>query len=256
MLSGESCYWFYIVTGEVQLIGATLGKITLAQGDGLWLSAGECITLEPHQGTVQLLQCDYQFGSVYANKTLNPLLELNKDWLILPEHYPSADQLKPMTQLLLQESLKPRCGSKVMLERLAEAYLVQLFRSFLQHQGIEVGVLAGLSDQKIGRALVAIHDNPQTPWQVASLADQAGMSRAAFSARFKQAMNMPPMHYLAIWRMRIASQRLIKGERNLAILSQELGYQSEAAFRRSFKKIMGVTPGEMAKHAQQKQVAI
>lgn len=241
------CYWFYLVEGEVKLTSNSGQTLRLEQGDGLWLAVGQPLSLQVIGESARLLECDFSFGSVLANNRLNPLLERQQSWIKVAKNDDIAKQLAPMTQLLLQESMDPRCGSKVVVERLAEAYLVQLLRAFLQFQRIEVGLMAGLSDRKLARALVAIHDDPAHPWQVASLAAEAGMSRSVFSAHFKQAMLMTPMHYLALWRMRLASQRLINGERNLALLSQELGYQSEAAFRRTFKKVIGTTPGGLVK---------
>ncbi|MGR0278056.1 helix-turn-helix domain-containing protein [Marinomonas dokdonensis] len=243
----HACYWFYLVEGEVKLTSNSGQTLRLERGDGLWLAVGQPLSLQVIGESARLLECDFSFGSVLANNRLNPLLERQQSWIKVAKNDDIAKQLAPMTQLLLQESMDPRCGSKVVVERLAEAYLVQLLRAFLQFQRIEVGLMAGLSDRKLARALVAIHDDPAHPWQVASLAAEAGMSRSVFSAHFKQAMLMTPMHYLALWRMRLASQRLINGERNLALLSQELGYQSEAAFRRTFKKVIGTTPGGLVK---------
>ena len=109
----------------------------------------------------------------------------------------------------------------------------------------EFGLFAGLSDVKLARAIVAIHERPHEAWQVASLAEKAGMSRSVFSNAFKKKMGMTPMSYLASWRMRLAAQRIQQGEKNLAILSAQLGYRSEAAFRRAFKKVMGIAPGTL-----------
>ena len=120
----------------------------------------------------------------------------------------------------------------------------------MQTQKIQLGLLAGLSDVRLARAIVYIHEHPQYAWQVASLAEKAGMSRSVFSGLFKRTVGVSPMAYLTSWRMRLAAQRIKNGDKNLAILSDELGYQSEAAFRRAFKKVLGVTPREINRHAR------
>jgi AraC-like DNA-binding protein len=177
-------------------------------------------------------------------------LDLEWQWVKVEKGDEIALQLSPLKSILLTESLQPRCGSQVVIERLAEAYLVQMLRLFIQNKKIELGLLAGLSDARLARAIVAIHEQPQQAWQVASLAEKAGMSRSVFSGLFKSTMGMSPMAYLTSWRMRLAAQRIKNGDRNLAILSDELGYQSEAAFRRTFKKVIGMTPGDIGRQSR------
>ncbi|SBS39182.1 HTH-type transcriptional regulator YesS [Marinomonas spartinae] len=248
-LSADSSYWLYLVTGGLSLTAQENSRTELKEGDGVWLATGQDLSVSLIQGIhgqSTLLVCEFDF----ATKALNPLLDLEWQWVKVDKGDEIAQQLAPLKTILLTESLQPRCGSQVVTERLAEAYLVQMLRLFIQHQKIELGLLAGLSDTRLARAIVAIHEQPQQAWQVASLADQAGMSRSVFSGLFKSTMGMSPMAYLTSWRMRLAAQRIKNGDRNLAILSDELGYQSEAAFRRTFKKIIGVTPGDIGRQAR------
>ncbi|TYL46995.1 helix-turn-helix transcriptional regulator [Marinomonas sp. IMCC 4694] len=188
-----------------------------------------------------VLLCEFEFGT----KALNPLLDLEWRWVKVEQDDEIAQQLAPLNAVLLAESLQPRCGSQVIIERLAEAYLVQMLRLFIQTQKIQMGLLAGLSDARLARAIVAIHEQPEHAWQVASLAEKAGMSRSVFSGVFKTTMGMTPMMYLTSWRMRLAAQRIKNGDKNIALLSDQLGYQSEAAFRRTFKRVIGVPPGAL-----------
>ncbi|WP_421855817.1 AraC family transcriptional regulator [Marinomonas sp.] len=254
VLSTDACYWFYLVEGQLEILTSQSDKrrrneqdsLLLNSGDGLWLPSGQDITLRRLSEKACLLRCDYTFGS----KQLNPLLDSQSQWIKVTKGDNVATYLAPMTALLLQENLDPHCGSKVVVARLAEAYLIQLLRFFLQFYIINVGLMAGLSDDKLAKAIVAMHDAPDKDWQVSSLAAEAGMSRSGFSSHFKQTLNMTPMGYLTSWRMRLAGQRLINGEHNLAILSQTLGYQSEAAFRRTFKKYMGIAPGAMLRESK------
>ena len=98
-------------------------------------------------------------------------------------------------------------------------------------------------DEQIGRALVHVHRDPQHGWTVASLAEKAAMSRSAFSARFTELVGEAPMAYVTRWRMHVAQSWLREGELSVAEVAHRLGYQSEAAFSRAFKRTMGVSPG-------------
>lgn len=245
-LSSDSSYWLYIISGELALTAQVNSRTELKEGDGVWLSSGQNMDVslaDERPFETSILICEFDFGT----KALNPLLDLEWQWIKVEKDDGIAQQLLPLNALLLAESLQPRCGSQVIVERLAEAYLVQMLRQFIQTQKIQLGLLAGLSDIRLARAIVAIHEQPQQAWQVASLAEEAGMSRSVFSGLFKKTMGMTPMAYLTSWRMRLAAQRIKNGDRNLAILSDQLGYQSEAAFRRTFKKVIGVAPGAMGR---------
>lgn len=245
-LSSDSSYWLYIISGELALTAQANSRTELKEGDGVWLSSGQNMDVslvDKRPFETSILICEFDFGT----KALNPLLDLEWQWIKVEKDDGIAQQLLPLNALLLAESLQPRCGSQVIVERLAEAYLVQMLRQFIQTQKIQLGLLAGLSDIRLARAIVAIHEQPQQAWQVASLAEEAGMSRSVFSGLFKKTMGMTPMAYLTSWRMRLAAQRIKNGDRNLAILSDQLGYQSEAAFRRTFKKVIGVAPGAMGR---------
>ena len=245
-LSSDSSYWLYIISGELALTAQGNSRTELKEGDGVWLSSGQNMDVslaDERPFETSILICEFDFGT----KALNPLLDLEWQWIKVEKDDGIAQQLLALNTLLLAESLQPRCGSQVIVERLAEAYLVQMLRQFIQTQKIQLGLLAGLSDIRLARAIVAIHEQPQQAWQVASLAEEAGMSRSVFSGLFKKTMGMTPMAYLTSWRMRLAAQRIKNGDRNLAILSDQLGYQSEAAFRRTFKKVIGVAPGAMGR---------
>lgn len=245
-LSSDSSYWLYMMEGELTLQAKGSEQITLKEGDGIWLASGMTFVTslatnatENYTTVSKLLICEFDFGK----KALNPLLDFTGQWVKVEKDDEIAKQLLSLNTLLLAEITQLRCGSQIVLERLAEAFLVHLLRAFMQVKKVQFGLLAGLSDSKLSRAIVAIHESPQEPWQVASLAQQAGMSRSAFSGLFKSTMGITPMAYLTLWRMRLAAQRIKSGESNLAQLCDELGYQSEAAFRRAFKKVIGVAPG-------------
>jgi AraC-like DNA-binding protein len=105
------------------------------------------------------------------------------------------------------------------------------------------GWLAGLRDPQIGRALSMLHARPTEAWTAEGLALEIGMSRSSFADRFSSVVGQPPMQYLALWRMHIAAQSLREGHRSVAQVGASIGYDSEAAFSRAFKRQFGESPG-------------
>ena len=112
------------------------------------------------------------------------------------------------------------------------------------------GWLGALQDEQIGRALVRVHRDPAHPWTLESLARAAAMSRSAFAARFTALVGEPAMQYVARWRMALAKDRLLESSEALGVIAARVGYQSEAAFSRAFKRYMGVSPGAVRRVAR------
>jgi AraC-like DNA-binding protein len=104
------------------------------------------------------------------------------------------------------------------------------------------GWLAGLRDRFVARALTLMHARPAHPWTVEDLAREAGMSRSALAQRFTDLLGAPPMQYLAQWRLQLAAQQLRLTDRPLAVVAEDVGYESEAAFNRAFKREFGAPP--------------
>lgn len=153
------------------------------------------------------------------------------------------------------KSLKP--GGEVVLTRLADVLVIQMIRSWIDSEAPrDRGWLAALRDEKIGRALHAIHRKPENGWTVASLANEACMSRSAFSARFSELLGLPVMRYLTQWRMRLAKIALREKSNPLSVLARRLGYESETAFCRAFKREFGFPPGKVRKTQAPTQKAV
>lgn len=145
-------------------------------------------------------------------------------------------------------SLKP--GGETVITRLADILVIQAIRSWLDTAPeANQGWLSALRDEQIGRALAAIHRAPEQDWSVALLAKEAGMSRSAFSAQFTKLVGESAMAYLSQWRMQLARIRLLETPETLSTISNRLGYQSEAAFCRAFKRIFGVSPGSLRRQS-------
>jgi AraC-like DNA-binding protein len=137
-------------------------------------------------------------------------------------------------------------GSEVVANRLAEVLFIQAIRAHIA-SGAEIckrGWLRAIFDLQIGAALKSIHENVNSPWTVESLAESAGMSRSAFAERFKELLGQTPLEYVTEWRMQKAVQLLQLGDKKLIDVAQSVGYESDAAFSKAFKRVVGLTPGE------------
>jgi len=151
-------------------------------------------------------------------------------------------------RLISREAEEMRPGGETIITRLADIVVIQAIRSWIDsEQDADQGWLAALRDKHIGRALAAIHRQPAKNWSVATLAREVGMSRSGFSARFTHLVGESVMQYVTQWRMQLARAELRESTDSLATIADRLGYQSEAAFSRAFKRVFGVAPGRIRK---------
>ncbi len=151
--------------------------------------------------------------------------------------------LDPFMRLALGESKARRPGSETILARLSELLFVEAVRTYVSELPPEQrGWLAGLRDDVVGRALMRIHDHPAYDWSLDELAKEVGISRSVLAERFTQYVGVPPMQYLAQWRMQLAASMLTSTTASLAEIAAQIGYGSEAALSRAFKRIVGVAP--------------
>jgi AraC-like DNA-binding protein len=145
---------------------------------------------------------------------------------------------------LNEESRLGRAGAESVLTRMAELMFVEMLRRYLDELPVgQTGWLAGLRDELVSRVLALIHAQPGHPWTLVSLAREAATSRTTLAKRFTELVGQPPMQYLAQWRMQVAASLLSHGGSKVATIGAEVGYDSEAAFSRAFKKSTGVAPG-------------
>ena len=152
--------------------------------------------------------------------------------------------LQTTMRLLATELEAQEMGSAVVVSSLADIIFVQAIRVYATSKECsKPGWLRALADRHIAIALNSIHENIRKQWTVTTLAATAGMSRSAFAARFKEVVGESPLEYLRRWRMRKASQLLKEKDHKLAEVASLVGYQSEAAFNKAFKRVLGVPPG-------------
>jgi AraC-like DNA-binding protein len=183
----------------------------------------------------EVLSAAIDFGSGDEN----PLLRGLPAMMCLPlSEMPSLDAT---LGILFVEATARRCGHSTVLDRLTEVLFVQLLRYAIERQLIQGGVVAGLADARLARALTAMHDNPAHDWSLASLAAKAGMSRSRFAARFAAVVGVPAMEYLTRWRIGVAQGLLRRGQPP-KVVAQEVGYARSSTFGRAFAHAVGTTP--------------
>jgi AraC-like DNA-binding protein len=159
-----------------------------------------------------------------------------------------ASRLGALLSAVGDEALADRPGRSLVLDRLLEVLLIEALRHRqCAMQGADRGLLAGLADAKLGKALRLMHEDAQRAWTVAGLASAAGMSRSAFAARFTDIIGVPPIDYLANWRMTLAKAALASSNVKLAEVAEIAGYQSVSAFSTGFKRATGFSPKFYAK---------
>ena len=155
----------------------------------------------------------------------------------------SANRMNTLLQFAVGESSGARPGSRSVLLRIAELMFVEVLRSHLATAADDdANWLRGLRDPVVGRALSRLHSQPARAWTLPELAHEAGASRSVLAERFAYFVGYPPMLYLTRWRMQLAASRLAAGASPLSAVASEVGYESEAAFCRAFKKLTGETP--------------
>jgi AraC-like DNA-binding protein len=157
---------------------------------------------------------------------------------------PELEWMQSTLRLMAAEAKELRPGGEAIITRLGDILVVQAIRSWIETDpASKSGWLGALQDRQIGRAISLIHRDPARDWTVASLADELAMSRSAFAARFTELVDEPAMQYVTRWRMQIAVSSLREEGATVAELASRLGYRSEAAFARAFKRVIGVPPG-------------
>jgi AraC-like DNA-binding protein len=176
-------------------------------------------------------------------RPFNPLLAALPRTLVLSDPTGVDGRLGQFTRLAVAELTSKHAGSEGVLGRLSELMFVEAVRMHLNSLPAEqTGWLAGLRDRQVGGALTLMHGKPAHPWTIEELARDVGLSRSAFADRFMHFVGQPPMHYLAQWRMQLAAGLLSSGSTSIAAIARDVGYGSEAAFSRAFKKLVGAPP--------------
>jgi AraC-like DNA-binding protein len=158
--------------------------------------------------------------------------------------------MQSLLRLMAAEAGELRPGGEAVITRLGDILVIQAIRAWMESDpAAQRGWLGALQDPQIGRAISNIHRDPARNWTVASLAQELAMSRSAFAARFTELVGEPVMSYVARWRMQVAVDALKDEGATVGQLADRLGYRSEAAFSRAFKRVIGVAPGAIRRSA-------
>jgi AraC-like DNA-binding protein len=182
------------------------------------------------------LGCDPQLSKAFLGG-LPPIFKVNI------ANDSSGQWLENSIRYSVGQAVASRTGSEIVVAKLSEALFVETLRRYVEllPPG-QTGWLAGARDPEVGNALALLHRQPSAPWTVAELARQVGVSRSVLAERFRHFLGMPPMAYLTCWRLQLGAQLLASTNYGVAQIAAEVGYESEAAFNRAFKREFGSPP--------------
>ena len=242
----ESAGFHLVRRGECWIDSGDIQE-RLGPGDLVFITAGRDHSLASHPagsepppvGSQTLLLCGY---CDFADDTVTPLMGVFPSLTIVrEEEFLKHPWLRSTLDQLSAEYLSQQPGSELVVNKLTEVVLVELIRISFGHEKKSPFVRA-LTDKRISRALERLHDEPERAWTLEILAHEIGMSRAAFAKRFKSLVEMPMFEYLTALRMQRARELLANPRLPLHDVAARVGYESELAFTRSFKRQAGVTP--------------
>lgn len=229
-------YLHILRAGQLQVDQAGQTSFHLSEPSLLFSPRRAPHSFIPNPATgADLICAKVQIGGSQAN----PIAQSLPEMLVIP--MARIETIGPTLDLLLSEAFGERDARQIALDRLFEYLMVQLMRHVIDDGLVDGGVLAGLGDARLARALTAMHDAPGRPWALDDLAEISGMSRTRFAAHFRQVVGSTPIDYLARWRMMIAQDLLRKG-RPIKAVAAAVGYESPAALSRTFSKIVGRSP--------------
>lgn len=266
---------YHVVTAGT-CFGGLLGAppITLSAGDILVFPQGDAHVLSsapgmrgtpdlelhqsliPHSLPIAIKTGDGEHSSAHLicgflgcdARPFNPLLAHLPPVLHVPSGYARDGVLAQFVALALHEAGKLTAGSQSVLARLSELMFIEVVRlhlAGLPHDS--AGWLSGVRDAFVGRALGKLHGAPERSWTLEELAREVGMSRSMLAERFASLVGVPPMQYLAQWRIHLAANLLTSGAQSLAQIADDVGYGSETALSRAFKRQVGISPAQWRK---------
>ncbi len=262
-----AAYFCMVSRGHCRLeVEGEKERLALAGGDCFLLAPNVTFRLSDQSRTTPVSFCDLRAKAIrnvvhhggggapttliwgllqFRQGIIRPVTDLLPRMIVIRSEQTEANGLHNTLHLLASEMAQQAPGSDVAANRLAEVLFVQILRAHVASIPCKRknGWLSAIFDPQIGKALQAVHADIAAPWTVESIADAAGMSRSSFAVRFKELLGLTPIRYVAEWRMQKSLQLLEHGEAKLSDLGLQVGYETDAAFNKAFKRAIGVTPG-------------
>lgn len=238
-----------MVAGDVCVLGCT--PYTVASDPGLAPADGAAMFAASGRDTVCVGGSETVGvgGSVtFSGANASFLLAMLPDFMLVSGSAPASGAIAAVLALMAREGDGETLGGDVVGHRLADVLLVEAIRIYAAGAARDgTGWLGALADPRMGRALHAIHRDIAHPWTVATLADVAGMSRAAFAAAFAARVGQSPLAYVRTWRLTVARAALMRGDTTVERVADTVGYASQSAFAHAFRRTFGVSPGASAR---------
>lgn len=260
----EGSAWAYVKGDSIPPIHLDAGDVIISKGEeshymgsepGLMAEADLNIYRYPRNTTLPYvyrelggegepvhIACGY-FGC--DARPFNPILSALPDMFKVSCRGEDGELIRKLIDIALQEAQRPRAGGEGLLSRLSELMFLHVVRNYIDTMPPEsTGWLAGLRDPQVRKALRLMHGSPARGWTLDTLASEADTSRSALAEHFTRVMGMPPMHYLASWRLQLAAGMLDRPGPCIERIAERVGYESAASFSRAFKRQVGMSPGE------------
>ena len=225
-------HWVKSGSVEVMAGAQAIGAIS---GPGVIFSPTGCEHSIVPMPRAEILCAEFEFGQRFKN----PLTSLNPNIMLIP--VADAPEIEVIHKLLMDEAFSSRCGKTFGVNQLLQYFVLVVFRYLIRTKAIPTGITKALSDERLLKAINAMHNKPERAWTLESLATVAGMSRASFANHFREATQVTPIEYLTDWRISLAQSRIMHGVPIKAV-AKDVGYANPEALTRVFTKRVGCSP--------------
>ncbi|WP_126455724.1 AraC family transcriptional regulator [Sulfuriflexus mobilis] len=233
-------YIHFLRSGKLKVNSARQAAFLLEEPSLFFYMNPTSHHLFPQGSGVDMVCASFNFGAGLRN----PLSQALPDVLVLK--LSDMPALSATLNLLFTEAEEQHCGRQAVLDRLIEIIVIQLLRDLMDEKRLQIGLLAGLAEPKLAKAINAMHNEPARAWTLEDLANVAGMSRSRFAIKFRDTVGATPGSYLTEWRMGVA-QSLLRRGKSVQLVADEVGYASASALSRAFVTQVGVSPTDWKK---------